>query len=909
MSPPDPAVTKAENELVKVTRGKMIDGFPGRRSYGTKGQPIILRTNYLRLSATCETDPNTSEGTLYKYDVDGLSELNKKKRKEFMNHLLRDPMFTGRHVATDYAKIVVTNAKLDFENATEWKTTVVLPAPPPAAGAQTNQGPLPEFVQRAREQNRANVRVRHQETYNLRDMINFLQSTSAGAHYQGRVDIIPLLNMILYRSPSMDNSIATVGQNKFYPIQGNPRHENIELGGGLQAVRGYFSSVRPATHRLLINLNVSSAAFFKPIPLVALVIEFGSTNHDLIEAFIKKLRVRVEYKTQENQQNFVTRYKTIFGFARRQNRSVLGPKEVTFAYTDRTRANPQEEQITIFNYFRRVHGITLQLPDLPVLNVGNLANPQWIPQELCTVVPGQSYQRLLNGKQTTDMLKFAARAPNLNAESIAGSPTHPGNGLRVFNLETANQVNSVRPFGFNVGTEMITVPGRILPSPHVFYGTDGRDIRTTSQGEWNMKDRKFHKPARYSKWKALVVNGGTMANDINQLENSLRGYGLQMGERLPTEVLQLQPLIPAQRETNDQALREAFEKAQKIRVQMLFIVLEENDKWLYARIKYYGDVKFGIHTICSVGYKLQKKGGQDMYMGNLALKFNIKGGGVSHLIGDTLKAPLDIHTMLVGIDVTHPSPGSKEGAPSVACVVASVDQFLAHWPGSVRTQKGRQEMVDGLEEMVLERLKLWEKKNKSLPKKIVIYRDGVSEGQYQRVLEEELPPFQEAFKRRYGAEKNWPKVAVIIVGKRHHTRFYPTKREDTDWDGQRGSYNPKPGTIVDRGIANKTYHEFWMQAHRGLQGTARPAHYVVIKDEINIEADQLEQFTHKLCYLFNRATKAVSICPPAYYADLLCERARCYLFNTLTESTPNAPGQIDWTRDVHPSMAESTWYI
>ena len=32
-----------------------------------------------------------------------------------------------------------------------------------------------------------------------------------------------------------------------------------------------------------------------------------------------------------------------------------------------------------------------------------------------------------------------------------------------------------------------------------------------------------------------------------------------------------------------------------------------------------------------------------------------------------------------------------------------------------------------------------------------------------------------------------------------------------------------------------------------------------------------------LCYLYGRATKAVSICPPAYYADILCERGRCYL--------------------------------
>jgi hypothetical protein len=30
-------------------------------------------------------------------------------------------------------------------------------------------------------------------------------------------------------------------------------------------------------------------------------------------------------------------------------------------------------------------------------------------------------------------------------------------------------------------------------------------------------------------------------------------------------------------------------------------------------------------------------------------------------------------TMMVGIDVTHPGPDSRKGAPSIAAVVASVD--------------------------------------------------------------------------------------------------------------------------------------------------------------------------------------------------------------------------------------------
>jgi eukaryotic translation initiation factor 2C len=44
-------------------------------------------------------------------------------------------------------------------------------------------------------------------------------------------------------------------------------------------------------------------------------------------------------------------------------------------------------------------------------------------------------------------------------------------------------------------------------------------------------------------------------------------------------------------------------------------------------------------------------------------------------------------TMLVGIDVTHAGPGSKAGTPSIAAVVASIDDAFVQFPASLRIQK------------------------------------------------------------------------------------------------------------------------------------------------------------------------------------------------------------------------------
>ncbi|KAK3065140.1 hypothetical protein LTR53_018278, partial [Teratosphaeriaceae sp. CCFEE 6253] len=301
------------------------------------------------------------------------------------------------------------------------------------------------------------------------------------------------------------------------------------------------------------------------------------------------------------------------------------------------------------------------------------------------------------------MLNFAARAPNLNAMSIAGTAQGPGNGVRLFCMRDSSatdpQIQTIQPWGFRLGVDMITVPGRILNNPKVIYGQ--RKEERPTMGSWNLRQTQFFKPGRFSSWQVLVIDGdrGRALRNVDgaeslftKLGNSLKNYGLQMGQRLPTQTVSLSALVEANRPTNDSALEQAFRAALGNNVNMLFIVLPAFDRWLYARIKYYADIKAGIHTINSIGSKLEKENGQDMYMGNLALKFNIKGGGINHTVRETLAKPLDSKTMFVGIDVTHPSPGSSEGAPSIACVVASVDEHLSQWPGSIRAQTGRQEM-------------------------------------------------------------------------------------------------------------------------------------------------------------------------------------------------------------------------
>lgn len=105
-------------------------------------------------------------------------------------------------------------------------------------------------------------------------------------------------------------------------------------------------------------------------------------------------------------------------------------------------------------------------------------------------------------------------------------------------------------------------------------------------------------------------------------------------------------------------------------------------------------------------------------------------------------------------------------------------------------------------------------------------------GQFHTVIKDELPLIRAAC-ARFGEYR--PKITIIIVGKRHHTRFYPTEADKAD-----GLGNPAPGTVVDRGVTSVYDFDFYLQAHSGLQGTTRPAHYYVIHDKNNFTSDALQ---------------------------------------------------------------------
>lgn len=94
-------------------------------------------------------------------------------------------------------------------------------------------------------------------------------------------------------------------------------------------------------------------------------------------------------------------------------------------------------------------------------------------------------------------------------------------------------------------------------------------------------------------------------------------------------------------------------------------------------------------------------------------------------------------------------------APSIAAVVASYEDTYFHYPGSTRLQATKDddkksiEMILDLYMMMVERLNLYKSKNGRLPSTLLYIRDGVGDGQFAQVVDEEVPQIKRACKQLY----------------------------------------------------------------------------------------------------------------------------------------------------------------
>ncbi|CAN0923207.1 Protein argonaute 4 [Linum grandiflorum] len=859
--PPDVVPVKVDTEPVKKKPARLP---MARRGSGSKGQKISLLTNHFKVNVS------NMDGDFYHYSVALLYEDGRPVEGKGVGRKVLDKVHQtyigelgGKDFAYDGEKSLFTIGPLPLN---KHEFNVVLED---VTSNRNNGHASPDGHGTENETDRKRLR----RPYNSKSFIvqlNFaakipmkaIASALKGIETENSQEALRVLDIIL-RQHAAKQGCLLVRQSFFH----NDPKNFVDLGGGVLGCRGFHSSFRTTQGGLSLNIDVSTTMIIQPGP----VVDFLINNQNARDPFslewskarrvLKNLRIKVSPTNQE--------YK-ITGL------SDLPCKEQLFELKQKGEADPI--QITVYDYFVNNRNIDLRYSgDLPCINVGKPKRPTYIPLELCSLVSLQRYTKALTNFQRSSLVEKSRQKPQERMTVLS-------NSLKTSKYEAEPMLQSC---GISIGTSFLQVEGRVLPAPKLKVG-NGDDLYARN-GRWNFNNKRLVEPSKVERW--AVVNFSARCDTRRLIPDLLRcagAKGIAMEppfDEVIEENRQMSRAPPTVRvEKMFEAIKSKLPGAPKF---LLCILPERKNCDIYGPWKRKCLADFGIFTQCLAPQKVN-----DQYLTNLLLKINAKLGGLNSLLAvehiPSIPIVSKIPTMILGMDVSHGSPGQFD-VPSIAAVVSSRRwPYISKYRASVRTQSPKVEMIDSLFKKVGDEdqgiirealLDFYVSSQKVKPEQIIIFRDGVSESQFNQVLNIELDQIIEACK--FLDEKWDPKFVVIVAQKNHHTKFF-----------QPGSpENVPPGTIIDNKVGHPKNNDFYLCAHAGMIGTTRPTHYHVLMDEVGFSADDLQELVHSLSYVYQRSTTAISVVAPICYAHLAASQMGQFMkFDEASETSSSKGG-------------------
>ena len=389
-----------------------------------------------------------------------------------------------------------------------------------------------------------------------------------------------------------------------------------------------------------------------------------------------------------------------------------------------------------------------------------------------------------------------------------------------------NNDQTVQAFSMNISNQMVKLNGRVLPDRQICT----KNSKTfANKGTWRLDKTAFSNARQIINWSVYCSEPQRFLYNqtIKDFVKKLRDHGKEVGMNIGI------PIDPKYLKSVHEVER-AMREAQSNGVDFVLFILGKNDgDSFYAKIKQCGDIQFGVRTQCVTAANVKRQNLQLVH--NVLLKMNAKLNGVNNIVKNPeLKSGnlFSKTTMVMGADVTHPAPGDHS-RPSIAAVCASMNADATIYNTAVRIQAHRQETIGSfeqgnsshLEDMVFEHLTRFyacqTDTRYRVPKHLIYFRDGVSEGQFQTTLHHELNQIKRACKKKNASYE--PTITFIVCGKRHHARLFCQNARDAEGKSQ----NIPAGTIVDSVITHPVEFDFYLCSHSGIQGTSRPTHYQV----------------------------------------------------------------------------------
>ncbi|GFP97604.1 protein argonaute 4 [Phtheirospermum japonicum] len=833
-----PIKADSEPEVKKIMRVPMA-----RRGFGTKGNKVPILTNHFKVNVS------KVDGHFFHYSValfyeDGRPVDGKGIGRKVLDrvHDTYDTELAGKEFAYDGEKSLFTVGALP-RNKLEF--TVVLDS---VTSSRNTGNSSPGGPGSPNESDKKRIRRPYQSktfkveiSFAAKIPMQAIANALRGQESEMSQEALRVLDIIL-RQHAARQGCLLVRQSFFH----NDPKNFADVGGGVLGCRGFHSSFRTTQSGLSLNIDVSTTMIIQPGP----VADFLVANQNVKDPYsvdwakakrtLKNLRV----KTSPTNQEF-----KITGLSDKCCR------DQTFTLKQKSKDDEGEIEVTVYDYFVKQRNIDLRYSaDLPCINVGKPKRPTYFPIELCSLVSLQRYTKSLSTFQRASLVEKSRQKPQERMSVLS-------NALKINNYDAEPMLRSC---GVSINSSFTQVEGRILPTPKLKVG-NGEDLFARN-GRWNFNNKKLAHASKIEKW--AVVNFSARC-DVRNLVRELIKVGRMKGVAVedPFDVFDENPQFRRAPPTVrvDKMYEEVQAKLPGPPKFLLCLLPERKNCDIYGPWKRKNLSDFGVATQCLSPTRVN-----DQYLTNLLLKINAKLGGLNSVLAGELSPSLPViskvPTLILGMDVSHGSPGQSD-VPSIAAVVSSRQwPSISRYRACVRTQSPKVEMIDSLYKRVSDTeddgimrellVDFYISSQKRKPDQIIIFRDGVSESQFNQVLNIELNQIIESCK--FLDEKWNPKFVVIVAQKNHHTKFFQTNSPD----------NVQPGTIIDNKICHPKNNDFYLCAHAGMIGTTRPTHYHVLLDEVGFSPDDLQEIVHSLSYVYQRSTTAISIVAPICYAHL-----------------------------------------
>ncbi|KAI9728343.1 MAG: hypothetical protein M1828_003743 [Chrysothrix sp. TS-e1954] len=669
------------------------------------------------------------------------------------------------------------------------------------------------------------------------------------------------------------------------------------LEGGIEAFKGVYATVRPtnrglnAAAGLSVNVDVANGTFWSAINVLDTV-RLLLNARDVNDAY-QKCRI-INGKPQRQADPLKRLRKLRINTRHRENHRDIYTIAAISNETSRTQKMPYrnspdgpEQMITVEQYFFMKYGKRLQMPEMPLLQMTkkNIS----IPFEMCFLEDNQRYLYKLSERQTANMIRFAVTLPNERWGAIE-------HGLRMLNWD---QDQYLREYGMHISNQPETVTARLLPTPNVQFKNDS--VSTVMgpykqpSGRWNLQGKQFLQPYKepIGCWGVVIVDKTARGQVTKpQMENFVRifvdimtRHGCQFTAKTPY-------VLPAGLDVEKFCL-DAFNQTgnhfNKF-PQLLVFIVPYKDSNLYNRIKKCMDCRHGVPSQVLQSAHVIKA--QAQYCSNVAMKVNAKLGGITaKAIGMKGRGQewITDSTMIIGADVSHGAPNTDTA--SIAAITVSWDRAAIRYCAAVQANGSRVEMIspENWQKMFKPLARKWIENisGGKFPDTVYYFRDGVSEGQYAHVVEQEAASIRRVLMSLSPNAKDRVKMTVLVCSKRHHVRFFPVDAKDGD-----KNFNPLPGTLVETKCTHPTENDYYLNAHSAIKGTSRPVHYHTLMDEQNLKPEQIQNMIYEASYQYVRSTTPVSLFPAIYYAHLAAARGICHVpMPGEAGAGQNAPGQ------------------